>query len=193
MVAAANEQSKLKGLELQVMFQDESRFGRINDLKRCWSYKGNRPAVAKQVVREYSYIYGAFSPMNGESDMLILPFMTSECMNIFLQELSTRHPDKFILLICDGAPNHRQSSTKLPNNVMIHHLPPLCPQLNPAENMWEEIKEKFFYNKLFHSMEDVLNRMSEAILKYEASPQIVKSITSWNWIIDPINSFLNDN
>ncbi len=41
------------------MFQDESRFGRINDIKRCWSYKGNRPAVAKQVIREYSYIYGA--------------------------------------------------------------------------------------------------------------------------------------
>ncbi|UCM85633.1 MAG: hypothetical protein LF885_06755 [Rickettsia endosymbiont of Culicoides impunctatus] len=56
--------------------------------------------------------------------------------------------------------------------------------------MGEEIKEKFFYNKLFHSMEDVLNRMSDAILKYEASPQIVKSITSWNWII---NSVFKDN
>ncbi|WP_341757356.1 transposase [Candidatus Tisiphia endosymbiont of Ditula angustiorana] len=76
---------------------------------------------------------------------------------------------------------------------MIHHLPPLSPQLNPAENIWKEIKEKFFYNKLFHSMEDVLNRMSDAILKYEASPQIIKSITSWNWIINPINSVLKDN
>ncbi len=42
-------------------------------------------------------------------------------------------------------------------------------------------------------MEDVLNRMSDAILKYEASPQIIKSITSWNWIINPINSVLKDN
>lgn len=193
MVTAANAQSKLQGVELQVMFQDESRFGRINDIKRCWSYKGNRPAVAKQVIREYSYIYGAFSPMTGVSDMLILPYMILECMNIFLQELSTRHPDKFILLICDGAPNHRQTSITIPQNIMIHHLPPLSPQLNPAENMWEEIKEKFFYNKLFHSMEYVLNRMSDAILQYEASPQIVKSITSWNWIVNPINSILKDN
>ncbi len=33
MVTAANTQSKSQGLELQVMFQDESRFGRINDIK----------------------------------------------------------------------------------------------------------------------------------------------------------------
>ncbi len=167
MVAAANAQSKLQGLELQVMFQDESRFGRINDIKRCWSYKGNRPAVAKQVIREYSYIYGAFSPMTGVSDMLILPSMTLECMNIFLQELSIRHPDKFILLICDGAANHRQTSVTIPKNIMLHHLPPLSPQLNPAENMWEEIKEKFFYNELFHSMEDVLELVRKLKLRYD--------------------------
>lgn len=84
------------------------------------------------------YIYGAFSPITGVSDMLILPSMTLECMNIFLQELSIRHPDEFILLVCDGAPNHRQGSMKIPENIMIHHLPPLSPQLNPAENMWDE-------------------------------------------------------
>lgn len=110
----------------------------------------------------------------------------------YQMESLIKHPDKFILLICDGAPSHRQSSTKLPDNLMIHHLPPLCPQLNPAENVWEEIKEKFFYNKLFHSMEDLLNRMSDAILKYEASPQI-KSISSWAWILNPINPILKDN
>lgn len=193
MVTIANQQAKLKGLELQVMFQDESRFGRINDIKRCWSYKGNRPTVAKQIIREYSYIYGAFSPMTGVASMLILPSMTLECMNIFLQELSIRYPDKFILLICDGASNHRQTSIKIPYNIMIHHLPPLSPQLNPSENIWKEIKEKFFYNKLFHSMEAVLTRMTDAILTYEANPHIVKSITSWHWIINPINSILKDN
>lgn len=193
MVTSAHEQSKLKGLELQVMFQDESRFGRINDLKRCWSYKGNRPDVAKQIIREYSYIYGAFTPITGVSDMLILPSMTVQCMNIFLQELSIRHPDKFILMICDGASNHHHTSLKIPENIMIKHLPPLSPQLNPSENMWAEIKEKFFYNKLFTSMEDLLSRMSDAILNYETNTEIVKSITSWNWIINPINSILKDN
>ena len=41
------------------MFQDEARFGRINDPKRCWSPKRTRPTVGKQIIREYTYAYGA--------------------------------------------------------------------------------------------------------------------------------------
>ena len=141
MVATAKQKSQLKGLELQVMFHDESRFGRINDIKRCWSFSGNRPAVAKQIIREYSYIYGSFSPIDGSSDMLVLPCMTSEAMNIFLKELSQRRSKQFILLICDGASNHNTQSLEIPVNIMIEHIPPLSPQLNPSENIWEEIKE----------------------------------------------------
>ena len=58
-------------LTLRVMFQDEARFGRINDPKRCWCRKGFRPTVGKQIVREYTYAYGAFSPKDGIADFLI--------------------------------------------------------------------------------------------------------------------------
>ena len=37
------------------MFQDEARFGRINDPKRCWSPKRTRPTVGKQIIREYTF------------------------------------------------------------------------------------------------------------------------------------------
>jgi len=175
------------------MFQDESRFGRINDIKRCWSFPKNRPAVAKQTIREYSYIYGAFSPMDGSSDMLILPFMTLEAMNIFLKELSRRRPHQFILLICDGASNHTVKSLELPDNIMIEQIPAVSPQLNPSENVWEEIKEKFFHNKTFESMNAVIDKMLEAVTTYENQPEIIKSITQWDWIINPINATVKEN
>jgi len=54
------------------MFQDESRFGRITDPKRCWAPKGIRPVINKQMIREYTYAYGAFSPLDGRNDLLIL-------------------------------------------------------------------------------------------------------------------------
>ena len=74
-------------LSLRVMFQDETRFGRINDPKRCWCRKGFRPNVGKQIVREYIYAYGAFSLKDGVADFLILPSMDGQNMNIFLEEL----------------------------------------------------------------------------------------------------------
>lgn len=175
------------------MFQDESRFGRMNDVKRCWSFGNNRPSVPKQMVREYVYIYGAFNPITGESDMIILPSMTKESMNCFLQILSERNKDKMILLICDGAPNHKETAITIPDNIIIEKIPPRSPQINPSENMWEEIKEKFFYNRIFNSIASLTDRISKAILWYEEKNSIVKSITGWKWIIEGIVTGLKEN
>jgi hypothetical protein len=43
------------GRQVRLMFQDEARFGRINDPRRCWAPKGFRPEVGLQIVREYTY------------------------------------------------------------------------------------------------------------------------------------------
>ena len=119
--------------------------------------------------------------------------MTSEAMNIFLKELSIRHKDQLILLICDGASNHRSKSLRLPDNIMIAYLPPTSPQLNPSENMWDEMKEKFFHNRMFNSFGELVDRMVESALHYQRNKEIVKSITGWHWIVSPINSVLKTN
>ena len=168
------------------MFQDESRFGRITDPKRCWAPKGIRPVINKQMIREYTYAYGAFSPLDGRNDLLILPNMTSAVMNIFLKELSIRHKDEIILLFMDQAPCHGKKIIKKPRNIMIEYLPPYSPELNPSENVWEDMKEKYFVNKVFNSMTSVENKLIEACLRYENNPEIVKSICGFTWIVDAI-------
>ena len=175
-------EAKSLNLPLKVMFQDEARFGRINEPRRCWCRPGFRPRVGRQIVREYVYAYGAFSPKDGEADFLILPFMDAENMNLFLKELSIRHMDEFILLICDKAPCHSKGTLNVPENIRLSYLPPYCPELNPSENMWDEIREKFFTNLVFDSLDAVMDKLEEAMIFYQQSPQIVKSITSFNWI-----------
>ena len=165
------------------MFQDEARFGRITDLKKCWAPKGIRPEVFSQIVREYTYVYGAFSPKDGMSDLLILPFMDSACMNIFLQEIASRHKDEFVMMIIDGAPCHSDGVLKMPDNILLITLPPYCPQINPSENMWGDMREKFFPNVVFDSMDGVEERLEEACRFYENNPEIVKSVTGFNWIV----------
>lgn len=168
------------------MFQDEARFGRINDPRRCWAPPNTRPVVGKQIVREYTYLYGAFSPQDGISDLLILPAMNGICMDIFLREVADRHPDDLILMVCDGAPCHSGTALMIPENMMIETLPPYSPQLNPSENMWDHIREKHFENLVFESMEAVEERLCVAANAVENSPEIVRSITAWKWIIKGI-------
>jgi transposase len=166
------------------MFQDEARFGRINDLRRCWAPKGFRPEVGLQIVREYSYAFGAVSPLGGTFDSLVLPVVTAEAMSIFLAEVARRHPEEFILMFLDGAGWHRAHDLVVPENMRLEALPPYSPQLNPVEHIWEEIREKWFANEVFDSLDVVEDRLVEAFVALENNRELVASTTGFKWIIN---------
>src|SRR4030042_3560345 len=84
------------GRQLRLMFQDEARFGRINDPRRCWAPKGFRPEVGMQIVREYTYAFGAVSPHDGNLDSLGLRAGTAGALSIFLKEVARRNQEEFI-------------------------------------------------------------------------------------------------
>ena len=47
-----------------------------------------------------------------------------------------------ILLVLDGAPNHRCGDLVVLASIMLPYLPPYSPELNPKENLWDEIRDK---------------------------------------------------
>ena len=165
------------------MFQDEGRFGRINNPQRCWAPAGVRPTVANQLVREYTHVFAAVSPCDGVIDSLILPEVNTEAMSLFLEEVSMRHPDESILLFLDRAGWHVSNQLILPSNIHLHPLPPYSPELNPTEHIWDEIREKWFYNKAFLSLEAVEDTLEDALVTLENDPERVKQLTGFNWII----------
>jgi transposase len=60
-----------------------------------------------------------------------------------------------ILLVLDGAPNHQCGLLAVPDNISLLFLPPYSPELNPKENLWDEIREKIFKNLALKSMNAV--------------------------------------
>src|SRR4051812_21475030 len=84
------EQSARSGLPVRLMFEDEARFGRISDPRRCWAPPGVRPEVNTHLVREYEYAFAALSPHDGTLDTLVLPTVNAEAMSVFLAEVSQR-------------------------------------------------------------------------------------------------------
>lgn len=179
----AKKRAEESGRRLKVFFQDEARFGRISDPRACWAPQRCRPSVGSQIVREYTYVYGAICPFDGAACYLILPAMTSICMNIFLAEVSKRYPDDFIFMVYDGAPCHSEGALTIPDNMMLMTLPPYSPNLNPVENNWDDMREKFFLNTVYDSMDEVEDTLITACLFYEANPEIIHSLASWKWIV----------
>ena len=74
-----------------------------------------------------------------------------------------------ILLVLDGAPNHRCGVLVVPDNIY-------SPELNPNENIWDEIREKIFKNYALKSIAAVLAKLEQAILYIERNPKLVRSI-----------------
>lgn len=163
------------------MFQDEAGFGRINKPKYCWCYSGVRPSVPCHHIREYRYVYGAVEPITGESLFLVLPYCNSDCMNVFLHELSAAYSEDYILLVADGAAWHKSKSLSIPSNIEIMPLPPYTPEMNPIEQIWKEIRKRGFKNEVFPTLEKVVDRLCETICSL--SRQTIRSITLRDWIL----------
>jgi transposase len=134
------------------------------------------------MVREYTYAYAAVSPADGILDSLVLPVVNAHAMSLFLSEVSQRHPNDFILMVMDKAGWHRAKDLKIPTNMRIIFLPPYSPELNPVEHLWEEIREKWFPNKVFKSLDAVECVLVEALATLEQSRETVASITGFEWI-----------
>lgn len=171
------------------MFQDEARFGRISDPRRCWAPVGVRPEVRAQVVREYEYAFAAVSPHDGTLDSLVLPAVHAEAMSVFLAEVSQRHPGEWIFMVLDGAGWHKAKRLQVPAMMRLVFLPPWSPQLNPVEHLWDEVREKWFANRVFDSLSAVEEQLLTALKTLEEDAARVASFTGFQWIRNiPLNA-----
>ena len=174
---------------MRVLFQDEARFGRLSDPRRCWAPRGMRPEVSAQLVREFTYAFAAVSPHDGGLDTLVLPEVTAQTMSLCLAEVASRHPEDFILMFLDQAGWHKARAVVVPANMRLEWLPPYSPECNPVEHLWEEIREKWFANRLFQHLDGVEDTLVTALHTLERETERVASITGFDWIISiPLNA-----
>lgn len=135
------------------------------------------------ISQEYTYAYTALTPADGRMDSLVLPYVNGICMDIFLKEIASRYSEERIIMIVDGAGWHKNQNLPLPSNLRLVFLPPYAPELNPVEHIWDDLREKFFHNSVFDSIEALEDHLVSALLAYENDSDRVRSITGWDWII----------
>ena len=165
------------------MFQDEARFGRMVRIRRCWSPAPHRPSVSNGYEREFVYVYGAVSPIEGEMDWMISRKMDTEQMTHFLSQVSAAHPEDFIVMVLDGASSHKAKDLQRPENIELVALPPYAPELNPQEHVWDELREKAFPNRVFSDLAGVISQLQCSLPQLSVDRKSLRSLTAWPWII----------
>ena len=133
------------------------------------------------------HICTAVSVIDGDPDTLILPQVNSDCMQPFIDEVSSRHLDDRIIMVLDGAGWHKVRSLVVPDNMRLVSLQPYLPELNPVEHLWDELREKAFANLVFDSLNSLEGHLEISLRAMECDKGRAHSIVAWPWII---NSFL---
>ena len=160
---------------INLYFQDESRFGLMTHMGRCLTAFGVKPVVSYKHAFKNTYLYGAFSPVDGDSFVYEIAATTSDAFFKYIKELSEHRPTEIKIVVIDNAGFHSLGKYQIPDNIKLLRIPPYSPELNPCEKIWAYIKQ-YFKNRIFESLTQLQKWLSEFVVT-QIHPEIVKSIT----------------
>jgi transposase len=126
---------------VRVFSQDESRCGVRTVRRRRLTARGVQPVGTVQHVFEWFYVYGAVAPTTGERFFLELPYRNAEGFQLFLDAFAQAFADSLNILLLDNSGAHTAQRLMIPANVRLVFLPPYCPELNPIERVWRDLKD----------------------------------------------------
>lgn len=133
-----------------------------------------------KIGRQNFYLYSAVNPRNGNEISLFCSHVNTDCMNIFLEQMSKELGDKKAFLVMDCASWHKSKGLKIPENITIIYLPPYSPELNPVERLWQYIKHNILRNKIYDTIDMLKEVLSEFICNIEKSS--IRTICSVNYL-----------
>ena len=150
--------------------------------------KGIKPVGKYKHSYQYFWLWGSFSPITGDAHYMMSPGVSKEAFIAYLNDLSLFKPKEFKILIIDNAAFHSTKDIEVPHNIILIPIPLYCPELNPAEQMWQWFKNKTAM-KIYKSLDQLEQKINQLIENTNNSK--VKSITSNQYLNNTYYSVFN--
>jgi hypothetical protein len=158
------------------------RVGQKNPITRRWAQRGTRPAAPKDQRTASAYLFGAICPKEGKGAALVMPCCVTEAMSLHLAEISRAvAPDAYAVILLDQAGWHQARTLAVPDNITLMPLPAYAPELNPAENVWQYMRDNWLSNRVFADYDDIVAHCCDAWNKLLAQPARITSIGMRDW------------
>ena len=136
--------------------------------------RGIKPIVKYRHAFKNTYLYGSYSPVNGDSFVWEINGTDSIIFEAYLQAFSRYKPEEFKVIVIDNAGFHSTKNIEIPPNIRLLNIPPYCPELNPCEKIWQHLKSRF-KNKTFDTMESLREWLAQSVQNMTTSQ--IMSIT----------------
>jgi len=98
--------------------------------------RGTRPRQPTDQLYENAYLFGALCPVRDTGAALVLPVVNTQAMQYHLDEISAKVAlGAHTIVLMDQAGWHTTAKLEIPSHLSIVCIPPVTPELNPAENV----------------------------------------------------------
>ena len=164
---------------------DESRFGLQTVRRRRLTARGTKPVGPCQHRFENCYLYGAIAPRSGDGYFLGLPKLNADLFQVFLDAFARARPQTLNVLLVDNSRCHTAHDLVLPANVILLFQPPYAPEVNPAERVWQAIKDELAWH-CFPDLAHLQARLVEIVRAYDE--ETLRSLTAYPYIMAAINA-----
>ena len=169
--------------QVELWAMDEHRVGLKPILKQVWAFDGQRPLAPVQHRYEWRYVAGSVHPSSGRS---LWHIATTVCVALFSVGLAAFAQqtgaglEKQIVLVLDRAGWHTSPKLRVPQHVHLLFLPPVSPELQPAEHLWP-LSHTALVNRHFATIDDLEDTQAERCVALQARPDLVRSATLFPW------------
>jgi transposase len=169
-----------------VWVEDEARLGLKPITRRVWALQGDRPVSNGQARYQWLYVYGFAEPKTGRFFRVFLPRVKTPLMSRALAEFAAAadpNHEKLLVLVVDNAGWHVAKKLIIPDNVLLHRLPPCTPELQPIEKVWPLLRE-VVANRQFHDIGHLKNALRRRCDFLANNPEIVHAHVGFHWILN---------
>jgi len=168
---------------IELWFQDEMRVGQKGTLTRVWAAHGQRATAPRDLRFGYAYLFGAVCPERDTGAAIVMPMINVAAMNEHLAEIGRCvRPGAHAVLVLDGAGWHPRAGLAVPDNLSLLFLPPYSPELNPAEELWHELRRHFLANRLIDTVDQLIDACCDAWSAVLRRPGFIRSVTGFSWL-----------
>lgn len=158
--------------------EDESRWGLRSELRRRLTARGVKVRQAMRTKSKSEWWVTFVEGKKGRMYHMRWSKVDGATMEKTLEEFAAAYKDEEHVVVWDGSGAHRKKGMRIPANVHVVYLPAYSPELNPAERIWEELRQKL--PPSFSS----LDALFEAIWFYlsSLSSEAIRSLTFFPYL-----------
>ena len=114
---------------------------------------------------------------------LVMPTIGTDCMQLHLDEIAKQiEPGNHAVIIFDQAAWHTTKKLRLASNISLLPLPAASAELNPTEQVWQMLRDRYLANRCFKSYDHILESCFEAWNAFTSSPGSVRQLCSREWV-----------